>query len=478
MNNFVDNLDKKTLETLFKVELSRREGGFWYFCQLMIPAVYKESRPYLKKLCNDLENFWNDDTKKYLTLSIPPRHCKSLTISLFVCYLLQDNFVKIMTGSYNEDFSALMCKNIRDRIQEEKIDRERIVYSDIYKSKIQKGAAQSHKFKLDGSPTINVLSTSVNGSATGFGANLIILDDMIKSATESYNLKQKEKVYDWFVNTMLSRLEGEKQKVIIIGTRWQKDDLIGKVLDWNDDNIVEINLKALGENDEMLCEEILNREQYEELKAKLSEEIFYANYQQQPMDLKDKMYNNLNTYKEEELYYTDRNGEKKQIDFERIINYTDTADTGSDWLCSITGGVYKNKVYILDVYYTKSSMEYTEGILASKLKDFEVHNCRIEGNNGGRGFARNVGKEYRDLGGETTIIKTFSQTKNKQTRIYSNRHNVMNYIYFPYDCDSRFSQYFKDMMEYKAESQNEHDDAPDATTGIIETCLLLGLITI
>lgn len=474
----MENLDKEMLEILLKVELARRKNGFWYFCKLMIPEVYKESRPYLKKLCNDLEDFWNDDTKKYLLLSIPPRHCKTLTISLFVCYLLQDEYVKIMTGSYNEDFSALMCKNIRDRIQEEKVEKERIVYSDIYKSKIKKGAAQSHKFQLENSPTINVLSTSINGSATGFGANLIILDDMLKSAAESYNKKQKIKIYDWFVNTMLSRLEGIKQKVIVIGTRWSKDDLIGMILDWNDDNVVEINLKALADDGTMLCEEILSREQYEELKKKLSEEIFYANYQQQPMDLKDKMYNDLNTYREEDLYYTDSKGERKHIEFEKIINYTDTADTGSDWLASCTAGAYKGKLYLLDVYYTKNPMEYTEGILASKLKEFEVHNCRIEGNNGGRGFARNVAKEYKDLGGETTIIKTFQQTKNKQTRIYSNRHNVMNYLYFPYDCDSKFSQYFKDMMEYKAEGQNEHDDGPDATTGLIETAILLGLIQI
>ena len=263
---------------------------------------------------------------------------------------------------------------------------------------------------------------------------------------------------------MLSRLEGDKQKVIIIGTRWQKDDLIGKILDWKEDNTVEINLKAKDDNGSMLCEEILNLEQWEELKKRLSEEIFYANYQGEPMDLKDKMYNNFNTYNYEDI---------KDIQFDRIINYTDTADTGSDWLCSICCGYYKERIYVLDIVYTKAAMEFTEPIVASKLKENKVQLARVEGNNGGRSWARNVIKELKDLDGDT-IIKTFTQTKNKQTRIFSNRQSIMNYFYYPEDWDIRWSDYFKDMTEYKATSQNEHDDAPDATTGVFESFQMLG----
>lgn len=465
-------MNKNELENLINIELARRDGGFWNFCTLMIPQVYNEERrPYLKKLCQDLEDFWNDDSKKYLLLSCPPRHCKSLTISLMVAYLLKNNtkdnkgeHIKIMTGSYNEDFSSLMCKNIRDRIQEEKEDKNKIVYSDIYNVKILKGAAQSHKFQLEGSPTINVLSTSMNGSATGFGCNLIILDDMLKSAAESYNLKQKDKIYDWFVNTMLSRLEGSKQKVIVIGTRWCKDDLIGRILDWGDDNVVEINLKALEDDGKTtLCDDILNFDQLMELKKKLSPEIYYSNYMGQPMDLKDHMYNSFNTYKYEEL---------KDIQFERIISYTDTADTGQDYLCSLMCGYYKERIYVLDIVYTKAAMEFTEPIVASKLKEHKVQLARVEGNNGGRSWARNVAKELKDLDGDT-IVKTFTQTKNKQTRIFSNRQNIMNYFYYPEDWDARFSDYFKAMTEYKATSQNANDDAPDATTGVFETFQLL-----
>ena len=53
--------------------------------------------------------------------------------------------------------------------------------------------------------------------------------------------------------------------------------------------------------------------------------------------------------------------------FETIKNYTDTADEGSDYLCSICYGVYNKEAYVLDVYFTKQGMEITEPQTAKML---------------------------------------------------------------------------------------------------------------
>ena len=45
--------------------------------------------------------------------------------------------------------------------------------------------------------------------------------------------------------------------------------------------------------------------------------------------------------------------------------------------------------YILDVIYTKESMETTENKVAKQFTDYNVSIAHIESNNGGRGFARN-----------------------------------------------------------------------------------------
>ena len=39
--------------------------------------------------------------------------------------------------------------------------------------------------------------------------------------------------------------------------------------------------------------------------------------------------------------------------FTEVKNYTDTADEGSDYLCSITYGVYNMEAYVLDISILK-----------------------------------------------------------------------------------------------------------------------------
>ncbi len=78
-------------------------------------------------------------------------------------------------------------------------------------------------------------------------------------------------------------------------------------------------------------------------------DIASANYQQEPIDLKGRLYTSFKTY----------SGGLPQ--FKEIRNYTDTADTGGDYLCSINYGVtFANEAYVLDVLYTKEPMEVTE----------------------------------------------------------------------------------------------------------------------
>lgn len=87
----------------------------------------------------------------------------------------------------------------------------------------------------------NYLATSPTGTATGFGAEILIVDDLIKNSEEAYNELTLDKQWEWFNNTMLSRLEGN-WKVIIIMTRWATNDLAGKVIETFGDLVEVINI--------------------------------------------------------------------------------------------------------------------------------------------------------------------------------------------------------------------------------------------
>ena len=444
-----------------KRELARRE--FFYFCNLMASDFYKSERRYLVELCEALQSFYEDEKAKVLIINEPPRHGKSRTASLFVEWVLGRNPAeKIMTGSYNNILSATFAKNVRNAIQEVKADDNITVYSDIFPNvRIKRGDAAMDMWSLDGGYN-SYLASSPSGTATGFGCSLLIIDDIIKNAEEAYNETAKEKSWLWFTNTMLSRLE-EGGKILIIMTRWASDDLAGRAIEHFGEAAKVITMKALQPDGSMLCDEILSRRSYEEKVRAMGADIASANYQQEPIDLKGQLYSSFKTY---DRIPTDANGNPL---FTAIWNYTDTADTGADYLCSIVYGVYNGEAYVLDLLYTKDAMEETEPATAAMLYRNGVNVADFESNNGGRGFARQVRRILQDTyKSNKTVINTFAQTKNKAARILSNSTWVMEHIYFPTNWKDRWPEYYRAMTRYQREGKNANDDAQDATTGIAE----------
>lgn len=454
----ISNKELLELEQLIREEeIYQCKLSFWEYCKIKASDFYMEGRDYLKEMCNDMQEFYDSDDN-VLIINCPPRHGKSRTATLFVQWCLgKDNSIKIMTGSYNETLSTMFSKQVRNTITEEKADENIIVYNDIFpNTRIKRGDAAAKMWSLEGQSANNYLATSPGGTATGFGADIMIIDDLIKSAYEANNAKILEDHWDWFTNTMMSRLQG-KRKIILIMTRWSTRDLAGKALSFFEDaglKIKHINMAAF-DGDKMLCDDVLNKEQFDVLAETLGEDILEANYNQKPIDLKGALYKTFLTYEE-------------TPEFTQIMNYTDTADKGSDYLCSITFGIYNNKAYVLDIYYTQDAMEVTEIEVAKRMLAYKVNICRIESNNGGRGFSRNVERLTRELGNNHTAFIPFTQTKNKEARILTGSTGVMQNIYYPKEWKKLYKEYYTDITTYQRIGKNEHDDAPDALTGVYE----------
>ncbi len=456
-------MDREFIRLGAKIELARRE--FFFYCNLKAPDFYKPERTYLVDLCNELQEFIEGDDE-VLIINEPPRHGKSRTAGLFVEWVLgKDHNAKIMTGSYNETLSTMFSKNVRNSIQEEKADQYKPVFSDVFPGvKIKQGDGAMNLWSLEGGYN-NYLATSPTGTATGFGCSLLIIDDLIKSALEANNADVLGKHWDWFTNTMLSRLE-EGGKIIIVMTRWHSQDLAGRALEHYKKigaKLRHISMKALQDDGTMLCNQVLSRKSYEAKKKAMGADIASANYQQEPIDLKGCLYSRFKTYSKLPM------DEQGNLLFSKIKNYTDTADTGEDYLCSINYGVYNNEAYILDVLYTKDGMEITEPATAKMLHKGKVNDADIESNNGGRGFARSTERILKEVHHSNhTHIEPFHQSKNKVARIISNSTWVMDHIYYPVNWKDRWPEYYEAMVKYQKEGKNAHDDAPDATTGIAE----------
>ena len=442
---------------LIEIKKALARKDFFEYCKLKAPDFYKDDRFFLKDLANTLQRFIESD-KKIMVVNMPPRHGKSRTATLFVQWLfgVYGSSIKVMTGSYNEILSGTFAKQVRDTIAE--IPTAGVLsYCDIFpNTRIKYGEASAQKWALEGSEQTNYLATSPTSTATGFGCNIMIIDDLIKSALEAYNETTLQKQIEWFTSTMLQRTENGF-KLIVIMTRWSSNDLAGFILS-NYDDVVHINYTAVQEDGSMLCDEILSHEDYELKTKNMNKDIVLANYQQEPIDVRGRLYTSFKTY----------SGELPE--FREIRNYTDTADEGADYHCSINYGVtYDNEAYVLDVLYSKESMEFTEEEQARMLYERKVNVADIESNNGGRGFARAVTRILQEkYHWNGCIVNAFYQSRKKESRILSNATWVMNHIYFPENWRDKWYEYSLAMIRFQREGKNEHDDAPDATTGICE----------
>lgn len=431
----------------------------------------EEKAPYLKEVCDAIEEFENDDNEA-LIICMPPRHGKTRTVNNAVNWLLGRNpKYKIMEGCYNASLSRRSSKAVRNRILQQP-EEGRIVFQEVFPNvQIKEGSSSIDNWGVTGSDEDNYLATSPSAGATGIGCDFLILDDTIKNKYEAYHKELLNKLFeDWFQDTLYSRLEG-KRKIIIVMTRWATGDMAGRLMQMLNEQKRKYRLiskKAYNpETQQMLNPSILNKQQYDNLIQTIGEDIVRANYDQEPVDIKGKLYKRFLTYNMADIH-TIQNQEGK-IKFKYVRAVADTADKGEDYLCMLIYGVTSdNRAYILDIYYTQDDMETTEIEAAKRLIKYNPYIFRPESNNGGRGWARAVERNYKNMGGTHTIFKPYTQTNNKEARILSNSTEVQNILYFPDDWQSRYRDYYNSMNEYQRQGKNEHDDAEDATTTIVE----------
>ncbi len=449
-------IDMTTIAQGAKIELARRH--FYDYCQLKLPNFYRPERTFLKELADRLENFILRSVKRILLVEAPPRFGKSITGQNLTEWLF-GKFgpdMSIMTGSYNETLSTIFARGVRNTIQTIKADPTITVYSDIFpKTKVKYGEAAQSMWSLDGSKVVNYLATSPGGTATGIGAKLVVIDDVIKNAEEAYNERILDSHWDWFNNTVMQRLEGSDWKIIVIMTRWATGDLAGRLRASRPEDIEFISFKARQDDGTMLCPEILSEADFLAKTKDMNADIVEANYNQTPIDIKGRLYSEFKEW--------------EKLPSGKVINFTDTADTGSDFLCSINGVVSEKEFYISDLVFTDESMEITEPKVAELLFSDTVNVSRIESNNGGRGFARNVQRLMNErYGSNRTQIESVPQTHNKESRILASSAWVQNHIYMPPNWKTRFPEFYKQVMSYQRKGKNAHDDALDVLASIYE----------
>ena len=140
-------------------------------------------------------------------------------------------------------------------------------------------------------------ATSVGGTLTGKGCDVLIVDDPMK-AEDAASETRRDATYDWFTGTAMTRLDNPKTgAVIVVAQRLHDDDLPGRMINTGDWEVLELPAIATKEQDVVVAEEVtwtrkpgevllpnhMGRDELEQKQREIGTQAFEAQYQQSPV---------------------------------------------------------------------------------------------------------------------------------------------------------------------------------------------------
>jgi len=320
---------------------------------------------------------------KRLIITVPPRSAKSHSVSVvFPAWLLGHNpSEQILSASYGQELAdkhALDCRTIMNspfyrRNFATRLSSEKMAVSDFMTT--ERG------FRM---------STSKGGALTGRGANFIIVDDALKP-DEALSDVQRRGTNDWFVHTLITRLNDKRTGcIILIMQRLHEDDLVGYALRM--DNWTVLNFPAIAEQDECFKIQTLRgprtvrrragaalhpeREPLElliQLRQAIGEYNFAAQYQQSPAPLGGGM------IKRE--WFKSYNKASLPTIFDSIFQSWDTANKAtelSDFSVCSTWGRKGNDLFLLHVLRRRLEYPELKRQVRMQAEQFQAKNILIE----------------------------------------------------------------------------------------------------
>jgi predicted phage terminase large subunit-like protein len=284
-----DLLPEYPLPVVFQAALAESLMAFTEFAFGVVrPGVGFKRNWHHETLTEKLSQVARGDVRR-LIITLPPRTLKSLCVSVALpaWFLGHNPWERVVVVSYSDFLARTHANDFRLLVKDPTyqatfpgMQLERDTDREITTTKRGKRIA-----------------TSIEGTLTGLGGNLIIIDDPLKPG-DAMSEAVRTRVIEWYRSTLLSRGDDKKKtRIVVAMQRVHQDDLAGYLQEQGGFEV--LNFPAVAQRTETyeLCDgRLYTRQQGEllhpdhepadaliELKREMGPIAFSAQYQQSPV---------------------------------------------------------------------------------------------------------------------------------------------------------------------------------------------------
>ena len=207
----------RELELLRALDIKRAQESFEMYYRRMTGFT---PEPHHIKICKLIQAMDNDKIDRAM-VSLPPRMAKSTLCSMLAPSWLIGKYplTNIMTGVHTQKFAEKIGKNVRNYLKSPKYPFDTRLASDS-QAKSQWATTEGGEYNGFG---------LMGGSTHGNPAEWLIMDDLIKGRKMALSPHMRDEAWETYKADLLTRLQG-RRKQLMIGTRWNEDDVQGRIL--------------------------------------------------------------------------------------------------------------------------------------------------------------------------------------------------------------------------------------------------------
>ncbi len=458
----LDDLEWKTL----KVEAPYHFESFLIYMERYRPfkkKFYEPRRKTLKIVVDDLQDL-EDGVIEFYGLSMPPRVGKSTICIFFFAWIIgkRPDSHNAMSGH-----SGILADGFYTEILNLTTSKE-YTFSEIFPNvEIESKHADKNEVNFNTPDRFATLTCrGIDGTWTGevdiSEDGYLYVDDLIRDRKHSLSPRRLESTYQDYLSVLVDR-KNDGTKELMVGTRWNVLDPLGKIEKQNKDNPLYRfrKIPALNENGESNFAypvKGFSTKYYQDMKKRLDKNEWEAKYQQNPFVREGLL------YPEDDLRHY--NGILPEGDH-RVVSACDVA-WGGDSLSMPIGYEYENgDVYIPDWIFNKGKKEVTIPLVIGKIMGEKIRQICFEANNGGDMYRKYVDEKLQEQNYKCSCTdrKAPGNMEMLSKIIAYSGYIIQHFVFLDEDKQSQeYSDAMDELLMFVQIGSNEHDDAADGLT--------------